>query len=190
MPHCDLWSMGTVNFSCPTPSKLGVTGSSPKVSSSQGLGGLAGESGQPAESGIEHPATGLAHGPSKIGVRQPAVGGSFPDAGLLGGLPHGRAGANARISSSSPACVPFCSILGLLSPRLALCSVLFLFVSHGNGSCTTLHTDAWYGAQHVKAAKCALPPPFTLHPSPCLSLAYPEKFSSQGMFACSISRCS
>src|SRR5580704_16273973 len=90
--------------------------------------------------------------------------------------------ASARISSSSPVGVPFCSILGLLSLRLC---PLFPFVAHGNGSCATLYTDAWYGAQHLNVAKGALPPPFTLHPSPCLSLAYLEKFSSQEMFACS-----
>jgi hypothetical protein len=51
----------------------------------EGLGGLAGETGQPAESGIEQPATGLVHGPSKVGIRQPAVGGSLSEA-LLGTL--------------------------------------------------------------------------------------------------------
>ena len=45
--------------------------------------GLAGETGQPAQGGIEHPATGPTHGPSKVGVRQPAVGGSLSEA-LLG----------------------------------------------------------------------------------------------------------
>jgi hypothetical protein len=81
----------------------------------QDAGGLAGQTGQPAPNGIEHPVPGLAHGPSKVGVRQPDGLSSTP----------ARAAAPARWRRRpTPESVPprlqdtILSDLGLLSLRL------------------------------------------------------------------------